>query len=291
MASRARSRDADLPHGPVSIATGTAELVAAPERPALVTLMVNGVPSSCLDLEHAEHLEFEYHQQMAAVIDGLPPGPLAAVHLGAGACSLPRWLDAVRPGSRQLAVDVDAVLVERVRQWFDLPRSPRLRLRAADAREALTTLRDQSADVVVRDVFAGDTTPADLVTREVANEVRRVLRPSGLYLVNCADRPPLTTARAEVATLAAELGAVLVVAEPAVLRGRRYANVVLVAGGGTSMIDLAGLGRRLRALAVPARLLDPDEAADFSRSARPLTDAGVRRGGAPGGGGPPGGGG
>lgn len=272
--------DPVLPRGPVPISTGTAELVSTPDRPELVTLMVNGVPSSCLDLTDPTYLEFEYHQQMAAVIAGLPAGPLAAVHLGAGACSLPRWLDATRPGSRQLAVDVDAELMDLVRRWFDLPRSPRLRLRAADARQALGTLRDASADLVVRDVFDHDLTPPALTTREVAAEVRRVLRPGGLYLVNCADRPPLTAARAEVATVAAELGRVLVIAEPGVLRGRRYGNVVLAAGA--TPTDLARLDRALRSLPVPARLLDPDEAVAFAGSARPLTDAdpspGTRRG-------------
>lgn len=272
---------AGLPRGPVPITTGTAELVPVPGRPTAVTLLVNGAPSSCVDLVDPGYLDFEYHQQMAAVVSELPPGPLDAVHLGAGACSLPRWLDAQRPGSRQLALDVDAVLVDRVRAWFDLPRAPRLRLRAAEAREALTTRRDASADLVVRDVFAGDATPAALLTRELVAEVRRVLRPRGLYLVNCADKPPLALARAEVATLAAELGPVAVIAEPAVLRGRRYANLVLVAGGALADLDLARLERRLRSLPVPVRLLRPDEALAFAGAARPLLDAGMRQGRAP----------
>ncbi len=267
-----RSTGRRLPTGPVPITTGTAELVVSPDRPELVTLLVNGVPSSCVDLADPTYLDFEYHQQMASVVDAMPDGPLDAVHLGAGACSLPRWLDTARPGSRQLAVDVDDALVDLVRQWFDLPRAPRLRLRAQEARAALGTRRDATADLVVRDVFAGDATPGALVTREMAAQVRRVLRPGGVYLVNCADRPPLAMARAEVATLAAELGPVAVVAEPGVLRGRRYANLVLVAGGGLAAMDLTRLARRLRTLPVPARLLPPDEAIAFAGRAGPLVD-------------------
>ena len=102
------------------------------------------------------------------------------------------------PGSRQLAVELDTVLPELVRGWFDLPRSPALRIRAGDARAELSRLPDASADVVVRDVFAGDTTPDHVRTREMVAQVARVLRPGGVYLVNCADRPPLAGARAEV---------------------------------------------------------------------------------------------
>ena len=104
-----------------------------------------------------------------------------------------------------------------------------------------------------------------------------MLRPDGLYLVNCVDRPPLTLARAEAATLAAALGPVLVIAEPGVLRGRRYGNVVLAAGRGD--LDLATLGRALRTLPVPARLLDPDDAVAFARSAAPIEDTAPARSG------------
>ncbi|MDO8107413.1 fused MFS/spermidine synthase [Isoptericola sp. b441] len=265
---RHRATRALLPVEAVPIATGSAQLVVDAERPELVTLLVNGVPSSCLDLDDPRYLEFEYHQQMAAVVDLLPPGPLRALHLGAGACTFPRWLDSVRPGSHQLAVDVDDVLVRRVRQWFELPRSPALRVRAADALTTLSGMAERSWDLVVRDVFAGDATPRELTTRSAAEQVRRVLRPEGLYLVNCVDRPPLPLARAEAATLAEAVGPVMVVAEPAVLRGRRYGNVVLAAGG--PGFDLGRLARALRVLAVPARLLDPGESADFARSARPI---------------------
>jgi spermidine synthase len=253
----------------VPIGTGTAELQVAIDQPDLVTLMINGVPSSCVDLADPRHLEFEYHQQMAAVVDSMPPGPLTALHLGAGACTLPRWLDATRPGSRQVAVDIDEVLVRLVREWFALPRSPALRLRVGDARATLAAAPDASVDLVVRDVFADDRTPPSVTTRGAAAEVRRVLRPGGLYLANCADRPPLSLARAEVATLREVLDDVMVVAEPGVMRGRRYGNLVLVAGG---TLDVAALARALRCLPVPARLLEPDEAATFARGARAIED-------------------
>src|SRR5699024_1372568 len=105
------------------------------------------------------------------------------------------------------------------RLWFDLPRSPRLRVRVADARAALGTLLPGTWDVVVRDVFAGVEVPAHARTVEAAAEARRALAPDGLYLVNLTDRPPLTTARSEVATLREVFEHVALVADPAILRG------------------------------------------------------------------------
>jgi spermidine synthase len=259
----------------VPIATGTAEVQRSPDDPGAVTLLVNGVPSSHLDLADPERLDFEYMQQMAAVLDHLPRGdaPFRAVHLGAAGCALARWADARFPGARQIAVDLDPVLVQLVRDWFDLPRSPALRLRAGEARAELATLPDASADAVVRDVFAGDRTPPHVTTREFARDVARVLRPGGVYLANCADRPPLTLARAEAATLAAEFAHVGVVAEPSLLRGRRYGNIVVVGTDDPDLLDDPGLARALRSLPVPARLLHGAELMAFAGRAAPLHDA------------------
>lgn len=269
---------ASLPVDPVPIDTGTAEVVVDRAAPRAVTVLVNGVPSSHLDLDDPAWLEFEYMQQMAVLVEHLTRGALDAVHLGAGACALPRALEARRPGSRQLAVDLDAALLTRVREWFDLPRSPLLRLRPGDAREVLTTLPDARADVVVRDVFAGDRTPGHLCTVEAVAEVMRVLRPGGLYLVNCADRPPLTRARAELAALRTHADEVALVAEPAQLKGRRYGNLVLAAvrpggdGGTAGRFADPSLVRALRSLPVPVHLRAGAELDAFVGAARPLHD-------------------
>lgn len=257
------------------VPTGTVEVVRSPDDPDGVTLLVNGVPSSHLDLADATRLDFEYMQQMAAVLDrvGTPGEPLTVLHLGAGACALARYVHATRPGSRQVAVELDTALPSLVRDWFDLPRAPALRIRAGDARAELSTVPTASVDVVVRDVFAGDRTPEHVTTREFTTDVARVLRDGGLYLANCADRPPLALVRAEAATLRAVLPSVAVVAEPGQLRGRRYGNLVLAGTRDPDLLGSAGLERALRSLPTPSRLLRDDELTAFVGSARPLVDA------------------
>ncbi|GAB2454741.1 spermidine synthase [Xylanimonas ulmi] len=292
------------PVGPVPIDTGTVEVVPDPDHSRRVTLQVNGVPSSYLDLDDPGFLAFEYMQQMDAVVAATTTGPLRALHLGAAGCALARSWDAQRPGSRQLAVDVDARLVTLVREWFGLPRAPRLRLRADDAARAVATAAPASYDVVVRDVFAGDTTPTHLITGQAAAHAAAALRPGGLYLVNCADRPPLEHARRELATLAAAFGPdvagsgrLALIAEPGILKGRRYGNLVLAAvravtdeadrddstrppspaagepprGDGPQAPDLrsAALARALRALPVPAQPVTGAELTRFIGTARP----------------------
>ena len=262
------------PVGPVTIPTGTVEVERDPEDPDGVTLLVNGVPSSYLDLADPARLDFEYMQQMAAVIArvGLPGEPLDVVHLGAAGCALARALHAQRPGSRQLAVELDPALPELVRAWFDLPRAPALRIRTGDARKELARLADRSADVVVRDVFAGDRTPEHVRTRELVADVARVLRPGGVFLANCADRPPLAAARAEAATIADVFAQVAVIAEPGLLRGRGYGNVVLAGTDDPVLLSSPTLARAVRSLPAPARLLADDEARAFLAGTPVLRD-------------------
>lgn len=259
------------------ISTGTAEVVREPGRPRAATLLVNGVPSSFVDLDDPGLLDFEYMQQAAAVVDvvaghGAHGDELAVLHLGAGGCALARALAERHPGARQLAVELDGELTRLAREWFDLPRAPRLRLRTGEARAELARLADASFDVVARDVFAGDRTPAHLTTVEFTRDARRVLRPGGVYVANCADRPPLALARAELATLAAVFTHVGVVAEPAQLRGRRYGNLLLVGTDDPDLLEDAGLARTLRSLPVPARLLTGDETRTLVGAAAPLRD-------------------
>lgn len=259
------------------IPTGTVELVREPDDPDGVTVLVNGVPSSHLDLADPTRLLFEYMQQMSVVLehslargDGLPRPTV--VHLGAAGCALARAVHARHPDARQVAVEIDPTLAELVRGWFDLPRAPGLRIRAGDARAQLATLADASADVVVRDVFAGDRTPEHVTTTAFTADVARVLRPGGLYLANCADRPPLTLARAEAATLAATFAHVAVIAEPGQLRGRRYGNLVLAGTDDPDLLDQAAVARELRSLPVPARILTGDELRAFVGRAPVLHD-------------------
>ena len=168
--------------------------------------MLDGAESSFLDLRDPSHLDFEYHQQMDAVLTALrgEGEPLRALHLGGAGCALARAWDVTRPGSQQVAVEIDEILASQVRTWFDLPRSPRLRIRVGDAAEVVAGLRPGQWDVVVRDVFDGGSVPASCRSREFFDSCLRALAPDGLLLVNTASMPR-AVAGAEIAALSGAL--------------------------------------------------------------------------------------
>src|SRR6185312_9869119 len=156
--------------------------------------------------------------------------PLRVLHLGAGGLTLPRYIAATRPESPQRVVEIDGPLVAMVRRELPLPSKATIRVRVGDAREAVEGMREAGYDVIVLDVFAGARTPAHLASVEFLREVARVLDPAGWLIANVADGPPLRYARAQVATIRAALPAACLVADAAVLRGRRFGNLVVLAG-------------------------------------------------------------
>jgi SAM-dependent methyltransferase len=259
-----------------TVASGIAELIPDADRPAAYSLMLDGAPQSYVDLEDPTHLEFEYIRRMAAAIDLIAPAgaPGRALHLGGGALTLPRYIAATRPGSPQRVVEIDGPLVEMVRRELPLHAKANVRVRVADARAALEGMRDGGYDVVILDVFAGARTPAHLASVEFAREAARVLAPAGWLIANVADGPPLRFARAQVATIRAALPQACLVADAAVLRGRRFGNVVLV--GSRQPVPTAELTRRLAADPFPARVVHGAELDRFIGGSAPVPDSAAR---------------
>ncbi len=271
--SRRRQAEPVVPPGPTPVAGGTAELLGDADRDGSWVLVVDGTPQSHVDLEDPTHLEFEYVRRMGHVLDlaAADGRPIDVVHLGGGALTLPRYVAATRPGSRQRVVELDERLTELVRAHLPLPRDARVRVRAADARAGLAALPAASADVVISDVFAGARTPAHLTSVEYAQQVHRVLRPGGTYAVNVADGPPLRFARTQVATLRAVFGSVCLLAEPGTLRGRRFGNLVAVASD--AELPIPALVRRCAADPMPSRVVEGADLDRFVGRAQPVHDA------------------
>ena len=250
------------------VAFGQAELLRDADDEDGWLLTVDGVAQSYVDRADPTHLEFDYVRLMGDVVDVLPEGPLTAVHLGGGGCTLPRYVAATRPGSRQLVVEADAPLAALVRDSLG---TRGFRLRVGDAREELPALRQGESDLVVADLFESALMPVHVTTLEWVHEVRRLLRPGGVYLVNVADGRPLAFARAQVATLLAAFPHVVLLADPSVLRGRRFANLVLAASD--APLPEQDLVRRVSRAAGRARLVSGDDLRDFTGGAAPVTDA------------------
>lgn len=252
-----------------------------------VTVLRDGHPQSHVDLRDPELLAFEYIAHMAAVLDVMEPAPprsLAVTHVGGGGLTLPRYVEATRPGSTQVVLEPDAALTDAVRQRLPLPRGHRIRVRAVDGRSGIGALRDASAQVICLDAYDAGRVPGELTTVEWFREVARVLQPGGVAVANLADEPGLRFVGAvAVSGAAAGLVPLALVATHDVLKGRRFGNTVLVlqrpvpAGADQSgarpdeLVDR--LVRRVALSAFPTGVRQGGELSRLIRSARVATDA------------------
>ncbi|WP_420807204.1 spermidine synthase [Actinomyces gaoshouyii] len=264
---------AALPVGPVPTSLAVAELRV---RESGVLLLLDGTESSWIDLRDPAHLDFEYQQQMEAVLNALsrtgrvgtahgPGAPVHALHLGGAGCALARAWDATRPGSTQTAVEIDEVLAGSVREWFDLPRSPRLRIRVGDAARVVPGLRAGEWDVIVRDVFAAGQVPASCRDESFLRGCREALADGGLLLAN-SPAMPREQAHSELEAASRLFGGVLVVADPAVARGKRQGNVVIVARREPfGPAEEEAVERAVRRLPLPVRTWGADALAPRGR--------------------------
>ncbi|GAB3263871.1 spermidine synthase [Kineosporia babensis] len=264
-------------HARKQVAQGTAEIVPDPERPDSFTLTVEGTAQSHVDLADPTRLEFEYMRWLGFLIDlAAEPGqPINVLHLGGGAWTLPRYVAHTRPGSRQRVVEIDEPLIEFVREHLPLPKNSNIRVRAGDAREVLSGLTEDSVDLMIVDVFSGARIPAHLTSAEFTEQAARVLRPGGIYAANLADGPGLNFARGQVATAQTLFRETAIVAQPPVLRGRRFGNLVLVAG--TGPLPLRVLARRTASDVFAARVLAGTDLENFVAGAGPVSDAVAER--------------
>lgn len=262
------------------IDTGVAEVHHEPD--GSMVLLVNGVPSSHIVPGDPTRLDFEYMRWIVAVVDAFSssgqawPAP-RLTHLGGGACTLARYFAHVWPGSRNTVVELDAELALMARSLFDVPRAPAVKIRVGDAREATDGFKPATRDVIIRDVFSSATTPRDLTTVEFYAAARESLREGGLYIANCGAHADLKEAKEELAGMNEVWPHIAVVADPPMLKGRRYGNIVLIAAN-RPLLATAELTRSLLTGAVPAQFKDATWARRLATTPRhdpaPSVDAG-----------------
>ena len=263
---------------PVTLSSG---LIAEVEEdrwvPGAIQLLVDGTPQSHVNLRDPSEVFFEYVRRIAHAIDlfRTPGQPISALHLGGGAFTLPRYIEATRPGSRQQVVELESSLVELVREAAPLPKRASIRVRHGDARAVLGKLPQGmhgAIDLVVVDIFAGSRTPAHVSSIEFYELIAPLLAQDGLVVVNTTDGTGQAFTRSQVATLAAVFGTVAAVGEPQTLKGRRFGNVVLLASNSDVDHELEWLPRLLAGGPHPARMLVGRELDEWLRGARAVTD-------------------
>ncbi|MBX3067855.1 MAG: fused MFS/spermidine synthase [Microbacteriaceae bacterium] len=250
--------------------------VIEPDRwtPGAYTLVVGGTSQSHVNLIDPTELFFEYIQRMSKFIDlvGAHTQKLKVLHLGAGALTIPRYIEATLPGSSQLVVELEPDLYELVKQQLPWPNPEMVSVRFNDARQGVVKLASENArfDLIVVDVFSGSRIPAHVTSREFYESVRAITLPQGVVLVNVADGAPLNFARSQAATLEHVFGNLIAAGEEGVVLGKRYGNIVLAAS--QTPFDPAWAAHLSAAGPHPSRIVSNSELEFWIGSAEVVTD-------------------
>ncbi|MET0147471.1 MAG: fused MFS/spermidine synthase [Ilumatobacteraceae bacterium] len=244
-----------------------------PDRPSGRTLVLDDLRHAYVDLDDPTYLDFAYTEILGDVVDAARPTgePIDALHLGGGGFTLPRYVAATRPGSRNVVLELDPGVVRVAEDELGLVLSDDLRVVTGDARIGLRDVADDSMDLVVGDAFGGRAVPWHLTTVDFVRDIRRVLRDDGLYAQNIIDQPPLAFLLADVATLRDVFEHVAVIGPPGRFDRSTGGNTIVVASdeplpaAAIAALDAARGGGNVVAS-------DPTTIRELTAGARVLTD-------------------
>lgn len=238
-----------------------ARVRVAGDTPNARTLQLDRLRQGYVDIVDPTRLGFRFQRVLSAL---LPPaaGPdFDVLHIGGGAFAFPRYVAAVRPGSRNTVIELDPELPAIAEDLLGLDRDQILVL-SGDGRALLRRAAPASFDFVVMDALGSLEPPWHLTTIEAANEVKRLLAAGGRYAVNAVDGGQLRFARAEARTLAAAFRYVVVVLSPPG-RNEVPSNTVILASDQPIQADV---------VAADGRVLTPEEFDRFVQGSPILRD-------------------
>ena len=182
----ARSVEANLPDGTVATIIdqrdsfyGLVKVIDYRYGPrGIRELTIDGLVQGGIDSASGLPI-YEYLALLQYLPQQLRPEIRSALVIGLGSGVLPRSY--AQQGIRTEAIDIDPVVVELCRKHFGLP--PELPVHIEDARTYLSRPGTQY-DLIVLDVFSGDTTPAHLLSVESMRSLKARLNPGGLIAFN-----------------------------------------------------------------------------------------------------------
>ncbi|MDR1431862.1 MAG: fused MFS/spermidine synthase [Propionibacteriaceae bacterium] len=212
---------------------------------------------SWVNLDDPLLLEFEYVQRIAEALEATvlarPPAErIRVVHVGGGGMTLPRYVAARRPHTAQLVLEPDGSLVEQVRRRLPLPVNSGIKIREVDGLDGIAAMPADYADAIILDAFAAACVPGELATAEYFADLARVLRPTGVMLMNLTGKAPFDWVRRTLAGIASAWPKLAVSAETPVWKGRRFGNFVAVASA--APLPVSALDGAVAKAAFPHRL-------------------------------------
>lgn len=145
---------------------------------------VAGNDQSAIDLNDKSKVVFEY-VRLAGLSLRLVTSPERTLVIGLGGGAFPSLV--LQQNNKVIvdAVEIDPVVVDAARRFFELPKTPRLQVHVQDGAAFMSRAR-AGYDIVLLDAFSGNGIPPGLSSRSFFQDTRRVLADRGLVVMNVA---------------------------------------------------------------------------------------------------------
>lgn len=151
------------------------------DRPARVLYGSRGSPQSGVALDDNPELLFDYNQRFLELIMSHHPRTLLVI--GGGAFMLPTGVFHRFPDITIDVVEIDPLLVDISREYFNLPDNERLRVHVGDGAAFIANSKTRY-DMIIVDAFSGFTIPSQLIEGEILKEYKRHLTRKGVLAIN-----------------------------------------------------------------------------------------------------------
>lgn len=116
----------------------------------------------------------------------LHPQPQKILLIGLGGASIPNALTEIYPQAQIDIVELDEVVVNVARDYFNFQPNDKMNVTVADGRVFVkrALLKKQQYDLIILDAFTGDYIPEHMMTREFLSEVKGLMTDDGLLIAN-----------------------------------------------------------------------------------------------------------
>lgn len=157
------------------------------------TLVIDGFYHSNLDLDGEPKLNFDYAKRVVCLADKLflPGSPISILHIGGGALSIPRYLEATRSGAKQVVIEIEEDVVVFTQEHFPLASDTNIELVYADASDPKGALRGSQGpeqfDLIICDAYLGSLAGGPEQALRFYQDLHELLALDGVVVINAVD--------------------------------------------------------------------------------------------------------
>lgn len=162
-----------------------------------ISLAINGVCQSYVDLNDPTYMHLHYVQSLSKIIDRIigehdwveRVNP-SILHIGGGALTIPRRLHELYPLSDQTIFEPNTEMLELLFEVAPIHVDFHAHIYHVFGETGILSVGDASLDLIVLDAFVGQRIPEALQTAEFFREAHRVLKPGSSLVINVIEVRP-----------------------------------------------------------------------------------------------------